>query len=88
MQLEERNHIIQRGLRAKELLKNETLLECFDELLMNAFTKFVASESGSFDEREKLWDIGQGLKLVKGKLEAYVDDGKMEEVNKKHDDNI
>jgi hypothetical protein len=88
MELEHRAHIIRRGLKAKDLLQNETLLECFDELLMNTYQEFISTESNSFDEREKLWDIGQGLRLVKGKLEAYVDDGKVEEVNKKHDDNI
>lgn len=81
-----RAHIIRRGLASRALLENETFVEAFEELMLETFSTFCAQSDGSPEALKVLWSAGQGMRLVKGKFETYVEEGKMEEVNKKHDE--
>jgi hypothetical protein len=78
-------HIINRGLHAKQLLENPTLNECFDGLLEETFATFLSTESADFDTREKLHSNGVALGMVRGRLQGFVDEQKIEEANAKHD---
>jgi len=68
----------QRGRAAAELLRNDTLIEAMDEIAEDVFAQFLSTGVSTPETRESVWAIGQALQCLKQKLDAYIDNGKME----------
>lgn len=84
--LDERQMILQRGRNAKALLEAPAFEEAYDELYQSMFVEFVATESHETDKRDGLWDLTAALGLLKSKLEAHRDAARIEEENKRYDE--
>jgi hypothetical protein len=78
--------MIARGIAAKALLEDETLQYVLDSILAEQFATFISSHADEAVHREKVWATVQGLELVRSKINALISTGKMEETNKKYDE--
>lgn len=81
----DRSHVIQRGNNAKNLLESPAFVEAYEDLIETFFVQFLATESHEGAERDKIWDLTAALQLLKGKLEVYVGEAKVEAENQRHD---
>ena len=84
--LDKRREIIRHGNVARELLENETLLYAFEAVGQDALATFISTAADEGSERDAAWATYQALGCIKNKLEAFVDDGKVEERNKAYDE--
>lgn len=84
--LDHRREVIHRGRAAEDLLNNETLSYCMDEIMHGLFGDFIGTGMEEAHVRERTWAVGQAMGLIKKRLEAYRDAGRIEQENKRIDD--
>lgn len=80
-----REHKIQRGLQAQEVIDNPAFQEAVNQIANEMFANFLASESADEERREKLWATGQALGNIKSKLQFFAQEGRSEATNRKID---
>ena len=66
-----------RGARAKALLENELLQECFKTLHDEYIEAWKLTHFKNVDGRERLWQATQIVGKVQSHLKKIVDDGKI-----------
>ena len=76
---------IRLGVAAAQLLKDETLNHVFNTIANEQFVRFSATNASGEVEREKIWSVMQCMDLVRQKLVALEQSGKMEQQNRDHD---
>lgn len=70
--------IIDRGRRAEDLIKNETLAEALTAMEEDATTRWLASHSRDIDGREVLYHHMQAILGLRATLERWVETAKAE----------
>lgn len=80
-----REHAIILGKQARDVLANDAFKEAIDQIMWDLHAQFLSSNADEAVQRERIWAIGQSLSAVKNKLEALVENGRMEESNKAYD---
>jgi hypothetical protein len=70
--------IIDRGRRAEDLIKNETLAEVLAAMEEDATTRWLASHSRDIDGREVLYHQVQAILTLKATLHSWVESAKAE----------
>ncbi len=82
--METREVIIRKGREAEYLLDEEgTLFAAFEELLYKEFLIFQSTEPEDEGIREASYFMVQSIGKLKNQLEAYIEDGKVEQHNNK-----
>lgn len=75
------------GRHARDVMKNPAFEAAVDSVMRDLFARFLATPAQDREERERLWAIGQQAGLLKTRLEAMIETGKLEEQNKAADRN-
>lgn len=86
MELKEQSQVIERGLRAKRLLEDETLTYVLDSTMFDLYAQFQSLERPDQAKFSELWAIHKALDMVVKRLEALVHNGKLEEENRRLDE--
>lgn len=73
------------GQRAKALLDNKLLNECFEAMEASCTRSWKASETA--EEREEVWRLLKAVELLRGMLSQYVTTGKIAADNLREDGN-
>lgn len=81
----ERSRKIQRGNGAAALLDSPVLQEAFDALRERNFELHCSTDLGETDRREDLWKMRKAIDAIEEQLRAFVDIGKIENVNRLED---
>lgn len=82
MQDLDQTKIITRGSHASELLKSETLNQALDDMLWNIYGAFLNSQT----DADALMDLHRqavSIKNLRGTLQRYDEDGKVEKAIRK-----
>ena len=81
----EQQRIISQGRDAAELLKNDVLCTALDDMLTSIFGRFLSSQTDA-DVLVDLHKEAMAVKLLRGTLMAYTENGRHEEHNREVDD--
>jgi len=81
----ERERIIRRGRKAKEVLANEAYQDALGAVVNDLFAQFLATAAPDEVDRDALWATGQAVDRINRQLEAFVGSSMVEEQNKTHD---
>ena len=68
---------MERGNRAKQLIKNEIFTETFDVLHQRYIDEFVSTKSDESEKRERLYNAVRALQHVKDHIESVATTGEM-----------
>ena len=68
---------ISRAEKAEALLRNELLTEAFDYLETQFIEAWQASGVAAAEERERIYQLSQNLKALKGYFQTVIENGKM-----------
>ena len=68
---------VERGNRAKQLIKNEILTETFDVLHQRYIDELVSTKSDESEKRERLYNALTALQHVKAHIESVAMTGEM-----------
>lgn len=71
----DKQRIIDRGHRAKQLLEDELLADCFDRIEKDIFAEWKDTSVHNYDERTDLFLTLKCLERLKARLRAILDDG-------------
>jgi hypothetical protein len=71
---------VTRANQARALLSNAMLNDAFETLRASYLKAWETTKYNDTDGRERLWQAIQIVGLVRGQLEAYVNDGKLAQV--------
>lgn len=86
LDLDKRREIIQRGKEARDVINNPTFEHVMDRIAYDLFCKFQSTVASEEVEREKLWATSQAMSMIYDRLNALVAEGRVEEENKKLDE--
>jgi len=81
----EREQIIIRGHKAKDVLENDAFHEAVNAVVNDIFTQFLATGPEETVDREKLWATGQAVERLTRQLTTFVQTGAVEERHKAED---
>ena len=85
MDSQERERLITRGHKAKDVLENEAFHEAMNTVVNEIFTQFLATGPGETVDREKLWATGQAVERLSRQLTTFVQTGAVEDRHKVED---
>ena len=68
---------MERGNRAKQLIKNEIFTETFDVLHQRYIDELVSTKSDESEKRERLYNAVRALQHVKDHIESVATTGEM-----------
>lgn len=88
MDLDRRREIIQQGREMRELLKNTAFQGLMDKVLFDLYCQFQALDDPTHEDLLRAWSKHQALKQIMDTAEAVADSGRVEEENKKHDEDL
>lgn len=81
----DREETIRIARLAKDVRSNEAYQYAVEHIANELFVAFLASDPDGEMNREKLWAQGQALELINRKLDAYIQNGDLEQSNKSAD---
>lgn len=81
MKIEDQITTIVKGKDAQALKKNPALVECMDTTMGELFARWCATGPKDAEERMAIWSTAQALKEFKDTIDAFINNGKYEELN-------
>lgn len=77
---------IQRGREAQSLLENAVFQDAMQSLREKNVTDYFNTGMDEGAKRHSIWALGNALAAIEAQLEAFVQNGKIEESNKNDDE--